>query len=49
MIPRISLEGLNFNVIDPSYSMKNFVHKMKFKRGQGFDPVEVLNPSDFLK
>lgn len=46
-IPRKTLETLNFAAIDPSDSMKNFVHKMKFKRGQGFEPVETLNPDDF--
>jgi hypothetical protein len=49
MIPRITLEGLNFDAIDPSDSMKNFVHRMNFKKGQGFNPVEILNPSDFQK
>lgn len=47
-IPRKTLEVLNFDAIDPSDSMKNFVHRMKFKRGQGFEPVESLNPYDFL-
>lgn len=49
VIPRKTLEGLNFDSIDPSDSMKNFVHKMSFKKGQGFNPVEILNPSDFRK
>lgn len=48
-IPKKTLELLNFDAIDPSDSMKNFVHKMEFKRGQGFLPVEMLNPSDFQK
>jgi len=48
-IPKRTLEGLNFDEIDPSDSMKNFVHKMSFKKHQGFNPVEVLSPSDFKK
>jgi len=47
--PRDTLEGLNFENIDPSDSMENFVHKMNFKKNKGFGPVEVLNPSGFLK
>jgi len=46
-IPRRSLEALNLDAIDPSDSMKNFVHKMSFKKGQGFNPVDILSPSDF--
>jgi hypothetical protein len=48
-IPRITLESLNLNAIDPSDSMKNFVHRMSFKKGQGFNPVEVLTASEFPK
>ena len=48
-IPRITLEGLNLDAIDPSDSMKNFVHRMNFKKGQGFSPVEILIPSEFQK
>ena len=46
-IPRKTLESINFEAIDPSDSIQNFVHKMSFKRGKGFDPVEKLNPSEF--
>ncbi|MFZ5688623.1 MAG: hypothetical protein ACOY9Y_10710 [Bacillota bacterium] len=42
MIPRNTLEKLNFNNIDCSDSMSNFVHNMKFKKTQGFEPVEKL-------
>ena len=49
LIPRKTLESLDFDAIDPSDSMNNFVHKMSFKKGQGFYPVEVLSPSNFLK
>lgn len=46
-IPRKTLQNLNFNTIDPSDSMKNFVHRMNFKKGTGFSSVDVLNPSEF--
>lgn len=46
-IPRKTLESLNFEAIDPSDSMENFVHKMDFKRGKGFNPIERLNSSEF--
>jgi len=46
-IPRKTLESINFEAIDPSDSIQNFVHKMSFKRGKGFDPVEKLNPLEF--
>jgi hypothetical protein len=48
-IPRRTLIDLNFDAIDPSDAMKNFVHRMTFKKGQGFNPVEILNPVDFQK
>jgi hypothetical protein len=48
-VPRETLQNLNLNAVDPSDSMKNFVHRMNFKKGIGFNPVEVLNPSDFQK
>ncbi len=48
-IPRETSQNLNLNSVDPSDSMKNFVHRMNFKKGIGFNPVEILNPSDFQK
>ena len=44
-----TLESLNLEAIDSSDSMENFVHKMDFKRGKGFNPTERLNPSEFQK
>jgi hypothetical protein len=49
LIPRKTMEDLNFETIDPSDSIKNFVYKMHFKKDQGFNSVEVLNPSDYQK
>ncbi len=45
-IPRETLEGLNFEMLDPSDSMSNFVHRMNFKKTKGFNAVEKLSPSD---
>jgi len=47
-IPRNTLEGLNFEMIDPSDSMSNFVHRMTFRKTKGFSAVETLKASDFL-
>ena len=46
-IPRKTLEGLNFEMIDPSDSMSNFVHRMTFRKTKGFSAVETLKASDF--
>lgn len=44
---RETLETLNLDTIDPSESMKNFVHNMSFKKTVGFVPVTALLPSRF--
>ncbi|HUW10805.1 MAG TPA: hypothetical protein VM537_13820 [Anaerolineae bacterium] len=46
-IPRRTLELLNLDMLDPSDSMGNFVHRMAFKKTKGFEAVERLSPSDF--
>jgi len=46
-IPRETLERLNLDMLDPSDSMSNFVHRMAFKKTKGFGAVECLSPSDF--
>ncbi len=46
-IPRKTLDTFNFEMLDPSDSMENFVHKMAFKKTKGFEAVEKLNPLDF--
>lgn len=48
-IPRKTLEILNFEKLDPSDSMSNFVNKMNFNKKKGFDAVEKLNPMNFNK
>ena len=45
-IPGDRLEGLNFEMLDPSDSMDNFPHRMVFKKTKGFGAVEALSPSD---
>lgn len=41
-VPRRTLDRLNFNDLDPSDSLKNFVHRMSFRKGRGFEVVERL-------
>jgi len=45
-IPRKTLEGLNLEMLDPSDSMNNFVHRTAFRKTKGFSAVESLRPSD---
>lgn len=45
-IPRATLERLNFDAIDPSDALRNFVHRMDFKKTRGFAAVERLRPTD---
>jgi len=40
---RDTLEGLNYEMIDPSDSLVNFVHNMKFKKTKGFEAVEKVS------
>lgn len=46
-IPRSTLKKLDLNSIDPSDSMKNFVHHMEFKKNSGFLVVDRIEPSAF--
>jgi hypothetical protein len=39
-MPRATLEKLNFTALDPSDSMRNFNHTMKFTKIGGFQAVE---------
>ena len=45
-IPRETLKRLNFDMLDPSDSMNNFIHKMKFMKTKGFQPIERISPSE---
>lgn len=42
IIPGETIQKLNFNSIDASDSMKNFIHNMKFSKTNGFVPVEKV-------
>jgi len=46
-IPKDTLSKLNYETIDPSDSINNFVHKMNYKKTSGFNSVQKLIPSDF--
>ena len=45
-IPRRTIGMLNMDMIDPSDSMRNFNHRMSFKKTKGFAPIERLKLSD---
>lgn len=45
-IPRPTLERMNLENVDPSDALSNFVHRMKFKKTAGFEPVEKLTAAD---
>lgn len=45
-IPRKTIEKLNFETLDPSDAMANFVHRMIFKKTKGFDVVERITSED---
>lgn len=45
-IPRETLNKLNFAKLDPSDSMDNFLHNMKFLKTKGFQAVERIVPTD---
>jgi hypothetical protein len=40
---RDTLLGLNLAQVDASDCMKNFPHRMKFKKSSGFEPVEAMS------
>jgi hypothetical protein len=44
VIPRKTIELLNFETLDPSDSMGNFVHRMDFKKTKGFAIVDPITP-----
>ncbi len=46
IIPRDTINRLNFDLLDPSDSMENFSHNMKFYKTKGFQVVQKLSPSD---
>ncbi|WP_299463792.1 hypothetical protein [uncultured Microscilla sp.] len=42
IMPPETIDSLNLETIDPSDSMQNFVHNMKFKKTNGFGAVEKV-------
>lgn len=47
LFTRETMETLNFEDLDPSDCMENFVHNMKFKGRTGFDTVARIHPESF--
>ncbi len=47
-IPKATLERLNFETIDCSDALRNFVHRMSFNKLKGFNPITPLCPKEFL-
>ena len=45
-IPRDTFQAINLGNIDPSDAMKNFIHRMSFKKTQGFAPIKPLTLSE---
>jgi len=45
-VPKDTLSRLNFEMIDPSDSMDNFVQHMHFNKTKGFSAVEKIEPSN---
>jgi hypothetical protein len=43
---RETLRKLNLDKVDPTDSMKNFPHRMKFKKTSGFEPVAPITPQE---
>ena len=44
VIPKKTIKMLNFETIDPSDSMGNFVHRMDFKKTRGFNAIDPITP-----
>ena len=45
-IPRETLDRMNLDLLDPSDSMVNFIHRMSFKKTKGFEGVKKLTSED---
>ena len=43
-IARKTLQQLNMQSVDPSDSLRNFIHNMNFKKTTGFSPIEAVDP-----
>lgn len=47
-IPKLTFERLKFETLDPSDSMKNFKHNMKFSKTAGFSIVSSLSIDEIM-
>ena len=45
-VPRHKAEALNYETLDPSEAMTNFLHRMGFKKSAGMRPIAALKPVD---
>jgi len=45
-VPREVATGLRYATLDPSDSLKNFPHRIKFKKTSGFEAVEPMSVSE---
>jgi hypothetical protein len=45
-IPRETAARLNYESLDPSDSLKNFAHRMKFKKTSGFDAIDPMSADE---
>ena len=43
LITRDKMEIMDFDLIDPSDAMSNFIHNMKFLKTKGFQPITRIN------
>lgn len=48
LMPRQTMQSLNYNLIDPSDAMRNFTHRMDFKPRSGFSSIEKISIPDVL-
>jgi hypothetical protein len=45
-VPRLQLGNVNWNLVDPSDAMNNFVHRMCFKKGKGLFAIVPIELSE---
>jgi hypothetical protein len=49
ILPPETMDKLNFETLDPSDSMQNFVHNMKFSKTNGFSQVDKVDIKEIIK
>ena len=45
-VPRDTVKRIQWETVDPSKTMSNFVHRMSFKKTTGFLPIEPIEFSN---